>query len=691
MFSLFFYFFSSFLLPFILLNITTKYHPLTLFETITISIPLGLIISSWISFCICVSLSVELSIHVLDLCTIILLVFICLLLIAILISHKSKCKKHSYRKQEQQQQQQQQQKTPHDRPIFFNLFHQQLKKEFTNDLPLIILFVPLLISFFYWFGHHYLNQEGPWIFSSHHTYSDLPFHLQLINSFVHGCNKKIYSLSTLKTPFASGVNLRYPFLIDFQIAVLVASGELNLRSALVLVSMLLMFSLIHLFYRASFRFFHQRKISLLALFLYFSSGGFGFVYLFLKRNQIKIKNTDFVMHPIPDFDLFWVNPLTGILTPQLSSLLGFPLVISILLILKESIQNMNYIWICGVLISLLPMAHSHSFIGLSVIIAFHFCFNLFSFNLDHNKNKNKKALLKRFFRNWFICFIIVLVCSTPQLFLFVKRYKSNQIITFFDLFKNIKPKSTSLLYYLTFSFGINPLFGIIGISLLNFSQIKIYLPSLLLFFISLIIKFQKWELDNLKLIQIFLFYSSTISANLIFRIKKSIKKFSSFLSIVFIVLLLFSASFTGILDISHSFLQKSPIISQADTHFGNWVLLNTNADDVFLAVGNNNYREFLIPPNIISGRQMYMGWWVWLNNHGLDVNYYLTKSNSMLYGINKGTSKEIIDDLYKKNQIKYILVHKTNQVFPSEKTKKELNLVKVYENNIHLLFKNEGL
>ncbi|KAJ3434115.1 receptor-type tyrosine-protein kinase flt3 [Anaeramoeba flamelloides] len=452
MFSLFFYFFLFFLLPFILLNITTKYHPLTLFETITISIPLGLIISSWISFCICVSLSVELSIHVLDLCTIILLVFICLLLIAILISHKSKCKKHSYRKQEQEQQQQQQ-KTPHDRPIFFNLFHQQLKKEFTNDLPLIILFVPLLISFFYWFGHHYLNQEGPWIFSSHHTYSDLPFHLQLINSFVHGCNKKIYSLSTLKTPFASGVNLRYPFLIDFQIAVLVASGELNLRSALILVSMLLMFSLIHLFYRASFRFFHQRKISLLALFLYFSSGGFGFVYLFLKRNQIKIKNTDFVMHPIPDFDLFWVNPLTGILTPQLSSLLGFPLVISILLILKESIQNMNYIWICGVLISLLPMAHSHSFIGLS----------------------------------------------------------------------------------------------------------------------------------------------------------------------------------------------------------------------------------------------MYMGWWVWLNNHGLDVNYYLTKSNSMLYGINKGTSKEIIDDLYKKNQIKYILVHKTNQVFPSEKTKKELNLVKVYENNIHLLFKNEGL
>ncbi len=57
------------------------------------------------------------------------------------------------------------------------------------------------------------------------VYADLPFHLNLLSSFVYGCNQQATAFSSLLSPFYSGEHLAYPYIPDFYSAALVAAGS----------------------------------------------------------------------------------------------------------------------------------------------------------------------------------------------------------------------------------------------------------------------------------------------------------------------------------------------------------------------------------------------------------------------------------------------------------------------------------
>jgi hypothetical protein len=57
------------------------------------------------------------------------------------------------------------------------------------------------------------------------TWADLPFHLNIVSSFLYGANENATVLKPLASVFYSNATLAYPFLPDFHAAFNVAAGR----------------------------------------------------------------------------------------------------------------------------------------------------------------------------------------------------------------------------------------------------------------------------------------------------------------------------------------------------------------------------------------------------------------------------------------------------------------------------------
>src|SRR5688572_15476961 len=105
-----------------------------------------------------------------------------------------------------------------------------------------------------------------------HNIGDLPFHIAVIDSFVHGGN------FPPEHPELAGVRLTYSFLVDFVSAMLMRAGA-GLRDALFVVNLTLALALIALLFRWASHVTRDRLAAVLTPFLILFSGGFGFVLL----------------------------------------------------------------------------------------------------------------------------------------------------------------------------------------------------------------------------------------------------------------------------------------------------------------------------------------------------------------------------------------------------------------------------
>ncbi len=123
------------------------------------------------------------------------------------------------------------------------------------------------------------NPSNPTVFTTSGTYGDLPFHLQLIHSFVTGANSRV-DLRNLKALFFANTPLVYPFLPDFQSAVFLKSGA-TIQEAIIVPSVVLAPSLPGLLACIGLRMSHGRMFVALTtpLFAIFA-GGWGFYSLF---------------------------------------------------------------------------------------------------------------------------------------------------------------------------------------------------------------------------------------------------------------------------------------------------------------------------------------------------------------------------------------------------------------------------
>jgi len=158
---------------------------------------------------------------------------------------------------------------------------------------------------------------------------DLPFHLQVISSFVHGHN------FPPEDPTYAGVRFTYPFISDVIAATFVRCGA-NLRESMFFENIVLILALVGVLYRWTWELTKNRMACGLAPLLLLFGGGFGWVLFFRDAALCSDSFLHLLAHPPRDYTLVkssdfwrWGNPLTTLLVPQRALLLGLPLAVCV--------------------------------------------------------------------------------------------------------------------------------------------------------------------------------------------------------------------------------------------------------------------------------------------------------------------------------------------------------------------------
>jgi hypothetical protein len=157
---------------------------------------------------------------------------------------------------------------------------------------------------------------------------DLPFHLQVISSFVHGHN------FPPADPTYAGARFTYPFISDVIAAMFVRCGA-RLRESMFVENIVLILALLGVLHRWTWELTKDSIACVLAPLLLLFGGGFGWVLFFRDAAHRSDSLLHFLAHPPRDYtlgssDLWrWGNPLTTLLVPQRALLLGLPVAICV--------------------------------------------------------------------------------------------------------------------------------------------------------------------------------------------------------------------------------------------------------------------------------------------------------------------------------------------------------------------------
>ncbi|HYW70100.1 MAG TPA: hypothetical protein VE961_03640 [Pyrinomonadaceae bacterium] len=250
------------------------------------------------------------------------------------------------------------------------------RRQYAGLLAVLLIFTPLLI-FLFW---THMFRRGPGgIYSGGSAAYDLSFHAALTNSFLYADNFPPRYL------FFPPATLRYPFLSDFQTAV-VMIGNLSLRSAWIVTGVILSVAISGLLYFLAHRITRSQKAAVFAALIFLLNGGLGFidavrdwwrssggVVQFWRTMDINYANN-------PERGLQWPNLIADGFLPQRPLLFG--LAISLIVFTcfaiawagpeKDSRDSPRHsqwtlMMFAGVLTGFLPITHTHSYIA--VIIA----------------------------------------------------------------------------------------------------------------------------------------------------------------------------------------------------------------------------------------------------------------------------------------------------------------------------------
>ena len=487
----------------------------------------------------------------------------------------------------------------------------------------------ILISLFlgWLFYTHCLQPTTEGLFSAGVCWEDQSYHAMLASSFLYSDN-----LTVLNYPHFNGWPLGYPFLPDLLVATLAQLGATFSQafwwsawyagSAFILLA----WGLIRVWV-------NNNGTATLALVLFLCAGGLGFMDL-IKEAETGLHGTELLMkHDYVnawELNLHYHNPLTGILLPMRTSLLGMPVALAILLLIFRLIENKGSArldWITlGTLAGLLPLVHAHSFL---VISGCGLAYSLLFF-----KSIRYRSLL------WAI--IPMIAIALPQLI-----WTHQQMVISDPPFIRIhlgwmcgEKNLINWLQYWLHNRGLLIPLGVIAWGIAPIQLKKWTAPLLALLILGNLIVFQPFIYDNIKLFVFTDLALSALAAALITRLwKKSIT-----LQVVS-VLLVFLLSASGILSIWRETRLKSLTEDNDGIAFANLVKGYTAPRSVFLT---GSYLTH--PVAVLTGRPMVMGFTNWLLQHGIPYRTREAEVKEMFAGGERAL------ELLQKYQVDYVVI-----------------------------------
>jgi len=475
------------------------------------------------------------------------------------------------------------------------------------------------------------------------SWGDVAYHLDIIKSL------ETSQPFELIEPIASDYPLAYPFLIDFLSAIFLKLG-LSIDIAFHLPTSILLVSLIFLAFYFAKQFLNKKFLALIFVVLVFIGSGFGFYWFFKDVNSFSQTQNISYLESLkinfldPQFEythldestggkeesknssvnIVWITPLISFFSHQRSFILGAGLGFIFLIGFwgYQDEKRFNFL----IPLSFMPMAHSHSLLALLIFFFSYIAINFKEFNFKD------KDYLKYFIKVGLVALIIAL----PQVvFLYQGIFTGNGDSFFSWEFgwltcshtnsKFLCDNSNFLQSFLkAFIFWIKN-FGIIFIlwlSLLFFKKqrenLKIYFPSLILFILPNIIRFQPWPFDNNKILfwwwvlaifSIMFYFDKAFKNNE----SKNNSKTKNIILILTLTIFVLLGSFSSIIDVRNR-INNSQIFGyygEEEIALAEFINNNTKPNDVFLS---NYYADQFIP--MLTGRKIYLGYTGWLWSHG---------------------------------------------------------------------------
>jgi hypothetical protein len=208
--------------------------------------------------------------------------------------------------------------------------------------------------------------------SDRHNYGDLPFHMSIAAGFAYGDN------FPPDHPELAGVPLTYPFFCDLLSGMMVAVGG-SWRDAFFWPTLILGLCVVVALVRFGEAITSSRALGRAGAGLTFLSGGAGFLSLTSGERILGwwTAGSDLTIN---DAGIRYANFVTTMLIPQRSILFGWPLLFFALALLLEGLRKGQAaesptspaaVWLrAGIVGSLLPLVHAHSF----AVLAFCFVF-----------------------------------------------------------------------------------------------------------------------------------------------------------------------------------------------------------------------------------------------------------------------------------------------------------------------------
>ncbi|MBU0974124.1 hypothetical protein KKD03_00275 [Patescibacteria group bacterium] len=528
------------------------------------------------------------------------------------------------------------------------------------------------------------------LYASHpNVWSDWALHITFTNTFA---NKPI-SEWFLYHPYFSGGRLTYPFLTNAISGLLIKLG-FSITQAMIWPSILFILLLLIGMYFLNFQILKSSKKSILAIFIFLTSAGPGFIN-FVKDFYLNPNISNLTFPPIDYTRIVKYQWLAGnipiaILVPQRAFLFGMTIGIWSLLLLMIAIQQKNSLSsrklmiISGLLAGILPIAHTHSFIAIVIISGFICISIVYKFIKISRRNKFEMFAFKKFIKNILYFVTPAAILSTILYFSFI--HGGIQKIDFMKISFGWTSEK-NLMSWITMwwnIWGIMVPLAIYSIRNLilknkkskkNISSTQYFYGFFALFIISNIVTFQPTSWDNSKLFSWVYFGFSLLASHIIVELwnKKSRK-------IVAIVLMIFLST-TGILELIRlqKFDRNTYLLSNLEEiEFAQLVMRNTNTDDIFLTASDHNY-----PLQMWGSRSIVLGYKGWITNFGFGIEER-SKDIIEIYQFPERSLK-----LIKKYDINYIVIGEReknefivnqkyfNENFPVIFQKKDTNIYKI--------------
>ncbi|HHT9136270.1 MAG TPA: PA14 domain-containing protein [Candidatus Wunengus sp. YC60] len=450
------------------------------------------------------------------------------------------------------------------------------------------------------------------------NYGDLPLHLGYITSFVWGNN------IPPQDPSFAGEKLVYPFLSDFLSAIFLKLG-LDFRDVLFIPGLLLTVAFYGILYYFTYRLTKKRFAAIIATFIFFFSGGFGFYYFFHDLANTSHNTWSFLMNiprdytKITSLNYHWITPLTCLNVPQRPFLFGFPITMLIFSLLYTGIEHKKWreFLFAGILAGVLPFFHSHSFLAMLMVTI-------------------PLGLIFWDWRKWFLFFMPAFILSLPQVLYFSGHIGGGSF--FKPSFGWVAGKENFLWFWLKNTSLFWPLI-IVGFTTIfvfrkgtehrALTRLGLYsLPFLILFLLPNLVLFAPWNWDNIKIL-IYWFLGTTPVAALALTCLYENKRFR-ILSRAGFFIITFVLTIAGGIDVFRYAI--APIsgwkeFSAEEVKLAKRISIETPPDAVFLTAPIFNHPVFL------SGRKTLMGYPAHIWSHGYcDANRREQDVQKMLQG-----------------------------------------------------------